>query len=156
MAKLKPKNTIVDAVDHLDRLNSNYPELATPATKKAVDDMRRLFANPPEFATPKAGRAMPEDAEAALRALARQLLAELSLEDAIDALRNRGHRIEDARHLVDLVGNRDYIASLRREAREFQANALSLEQIASLWNDLNRPALGDEHWSARSISLLLS
>ncbi len=152
MARLKPKNAIVNAVDQLDRLNQSYPDLATPATIKVVGDMRRLFANPPELTPPTQSR----DDHETLRALARSLLSERSLEDALDALRSRGHALAGIEQLIELVGNRDYLASLRREAREFQDNALSLEQIARLWNDLRRPALGDDHWTPRAVSLLLS
>ncbi len=153
MAKLKPKQPLVDAVDHLDRLNREYPHLACDVTTQAVVDMRKLFDNPPEL-TPRDEKATKTSPE--IQALARKLLSEMPLEDAMAALLRQGHRIETPEQMIDTVGNRDYIAALRREAREFQDNALSLEQISSLWNDLKRPALGDDHWTARSISLLLS
>ncbi len=153
MAKLKPKQTIVDVVDHLDRLNRAYPHLACDVTTQAVVDMRKLFESPPELA-PRAAK--PAEASPDIQALARKLLNELPLEDAMAALRRQGRPIESPEQMIDIVGNRDYIAALRREAREFQDNALSLDQISSLWNDLRRPALGDDHWTARSISLLLS
>ncbi|MCB1760705.1 MAG: hypothetical protein KDI68_13095 [Gammaproteobacteria bacterium] len=143
----------IDAcASQLERLNNQFPHLATTSTLQGVESWRgrRVVKPTPVEEPPQKSASEPLD----IRALAIGLVADHSLEDALDMLLEQ-HDIDlSMRELVHLIGRKSYSATLKRDLRELLKNAISYEQIANLWNDLERPALGNDTWNSRSISLL--
>ena len=148
---------LIDAVDQcaerLHELNERYPLLASPASLSGVLSWRRRrVQHRLRRQVPPADLSDGPDA----RALALDLLQHNGLEDVLDTLLDR-HGIDlSLPKLIHLVGKEAYIGALKREAAQLLANAISYEQIANLWNDLDRPALGGPSWSPRSVSVLAS
>jgi hypothetical protein len=140
----------VDAcADRLEYLNNTFPKLATPTTKDGVEYWRqRRIQTAEQDSADKAKTGID------LRSVAFDLLQQHSLEDVLDLLLEK-HRVElSLPELVQLIGEQDYLVVLRREFNELLTNAISFEQIATLWNDLDRPALGGPVWTSESISTL--
>jgi hypothetical protein len=140
----------IDAcASQLEHLNNQFPHLATTSTLQGVESWRgRRMVNqidPPPKPAPE-----PLD----IRTIAIGLVTAHSLEDALDLLLEK-HDIDlSLPEFVHLIGRKSYTAALRRDLQELLKNAISYEQIANLWNDLERPALGNDIWNSRSISLL--
>lgn len=143
----------VGSVDRLDELNEKFPELATSSTQTAVEDARRLLGTIEMAAQkPKVGKLSKEEI---LAAAARELLQTCGLDDTIEILQSEHRTTLTPKQLVQLVGKHTYIATLRKEARDYQANSISFDQIAQLWNDFGRPPLGDAAWTGRTVSTLI-
>ncbi len=141
--------------ERLEQLNTDYPELATTASLEGVRQWRswRSYNRPdcPDSAVEPAEKAADES-----RNLALSLLARNGLEDTLDILLAE-HRIDlSMPQLIDLIGKEHYLKALRHDAQMMLENAISYEQIASLWNDLDRPALGGPRWNGRSVSMLIN
>lgn len=137
--------------ERLDQLNKQYAHLATESTHESVESWKRvrehiLLEN-----------AQARAAVATVKVQATELLEKAghSLEEVIDILKVEQGVSVDIPGLVKAVGKAAYITALRREAVELQANSISFSQVARLWNDLNRPALGGESWTARTVSILV-
>jgi len=156
-----------EGANHLDRLNQAYPNLASDFTRDAVEKFRRApitlqqthekeghdtITGKQDF-TGK--RPSPHHSDQKLIETAQELLAIHSFEDVLEILQTEHGVTLNLAQLVNLVGNNTYIVALRREANEFQSNAISLPQIAQLWSDLERPPIGDSGWTATSVSLIL-
>lgn len=140
--------TVNVAVDAIHRFNENFPELASDATRSVVPLVRQRLKDI-ELRMPR------KDGNADLAAVAAELLQSLPPEDVLDCLRDR-HGVEmGLAQLIQLVGDRSYRAALVREARELEANLISPDQTARLWNDAARPAPGGGLWSARKIAELM-
>jgi len=148
---------LVNAVDacaeRLHLLNEQYPELASSASIGGVMHWRKRRIQhrlrKPEPAAEVSGG--PD-----IKAVALGLLKRNGLEDVLDILLEK-HSIDlSLPKLIHLIGKEAYIASLKREAGQLLQNAISYEQIANLWNDLDRPALGSASWNSRTISVLAS
>lgn len=162
MEKLLALFDAVDAcAERLEDLHSKFPDLATHENLESVANWRQRkqqmklqmgIAGKPKGKVEMA-QGKPELAE--VKALAASLLDENGLEECLDILLAE-HRVDlTMPELIRLVGKRGYIEALRRDARMLLANAISYDQIASLWNDLERPAFSGPKWEARTVSQLL-
>ncbi|MCW8906973.1 MAG: hypothetical protein OQL28_06970 [Sedimenticola sp.] len=155
MDKMRKLFESVDAcADRLEELNSQFTDLASDSTRQSVESWRNLkesvlFDHTEASKTPAEG---PD-----IKAIAIDLLENQGhgLEDVIDLLMS-DHSVEiDIKGLAQLIGKEAYIAALRRDAADLLSNSISYNQIASLWNDLDRPAFGGENWTGRSVSILV-
>ncbi len=158
---------LTEGADLLDRLNKQFPNLASDFTIEAVVEFRRRpleleqHHSKPDRIRIKTTLNDPEPEEDTpvdkdrLATAARELLAIHGFEETLDILAREHGAMLTMVQLTDLAGKDSYIAALRREAHEFQANAISVEQIAQLWKDFGRPPLGDAAWTARGVSQLM-
>ncbi|MCB1829695.1 MAG: hypothetical protein H6964_14565 [Chromatiaceae bacterium] len=139
--------------DRLDVLNGLFPELATPNTLAGVIQWRqRRLAMADQNFLDNAKR--EPQAGIDVRSVAVNLLRQNSLEDVLDLLAEQHSVALSLHELVQIIGKKEYLVVLRREFNELLKNAISFEQIATLWNDLERPAFGGPNWNSRSISML--
>ena len=156
-----------EGANQLDRLNQTYPNLASDFTRDTVEEFRRIpitlqqtyekethntSSSAQEFAKETANS---NQGDQKLIETAQELLAIHSFDDVLEIIQTEHGVTLNLTQLVNLVGNNIYIVALRREAHEFQANAISLPQIAQLWSDLERPPIGDTGWTATSVSMIL-
>ena len=139
--------------DRLEYLNNLFPDLATPTTTEGVIHWRQYRSRLPNLDI--AGE-LPRETQHAidLRSIAIGLLQQHSLEDVLEMLKEEQAVELTLPELVQLIGRKDYLTVLKREFRELLKNAISFEQIAALWNDLERPAFGGATWNSRSVSML--
>ncbi len=98
------------------------------------------------------GHKLPDDDFAAA---ARQLLGAMSVEEALQMLRNDYDSEVDIAGLVALAGDDLYLGALRREALEFKANMIAPGQIAELWNDSQYPPPSGNLWTEEEVKQLL-
>ena len=161
----KLKQIAQEAIDHLDLLNQQYPGLASDNSKEAVEKWRRkpvsveavevktgIGSGSTELSSDDVSNT--NDSETQLKEVATELLKEHEIEDVIDILASDHDTAMNAHQLVELVGQSAYVTALKREAEVFESNSITYDQAASLWNSLGRPALGDEQWSGRTVSIL--
>ena len=155
MDKMRKLFESVDAcAERLDQLNNRFAHLATESTHESVETWRRvkdriLFDYGDEKKVHESG---PD-----IKAIAIELLEKQghSLEDVLDTLK-ADHGVEiNIAGLAQVIGRTVYISALRKDAADLLNNAISFSQIASLWNDLDRPAFGGENWTARNVSILV-
>ncbi len=154
-----------EGADLLERLNEAYPNLADSFTQESVIEFRstHITRQSSQEQTMGGGTSKPAFEEPAnagqgdqkLISTARELLAIHSFEDVLDILQTEHGITVDLAQLVNLVGSSAYSTALRREAHEFQSNAISLPQIVQLWKDFGRPPIGDAEWTASSVSRIL-
>jgi len=156
-----------EGADQLDKLNQTHPNLASDDTRDAVEEFRRLpiilqqtHSNEThQISTNKQDFTEEKDddnkGDQKLIETAQELLAIHSFDDVLDILQTEHGVTLNLAQLVNLVGNNIYLVALRREAKEFQSNAISTPQIAQLWSDLERPPIGDSSWTATSVSMVL-
>lgn len=139
------------AVRHLKYLNERYPELATRLTLDAVKLVFKRLKDI-EVIMPKPPEKTPEIEE-----VAKALLHEYSLEDALELLKRQHGTEADYVGLIHLVGFDAYCEALKKEIHEFQQNFLSFEQIAELWTESKRPVPGGGLlWNAKAVQRLLN
>ena len=162
----KLKEIAQEAIDFLDDLNRQYPNLASGDSKEAVEKWRRHTfpdgtTDAKDSARNRGVELNPDSAESQnsasdelIKEAACDLLKEHDLEDVLDILASEHNVVMDAHQLVGLVGQKAYVETLQREARVFKSNSITYDQAASLWNSLNRPALGDEKWTGRAVSMI--
>lgn len=155
MDKMRKLFESVDAcADRLEELNNQFADLASDSTRKSVESWRNL-KEAVYFDYTESSKAPAEGPD--IKAIAVDLLENQGhgLEDVIDLLMS-DHKVEiDIRGLAQLIGKQVYIAALRRDAADLLDNSISFNQIASLWNDLDRPAFGGENWTGRNVSILV-
>jgi hypothetical protein len=156
-----------EGANQLERLNITYPNLASDFMRDAVEEFRRKPITLQQNFTKEAHvRINTEVApietasnnnqdERKLIETAKELLAIHSFDDVLDILEKEHGETLNLVQLASLVGNNAYMAALRREAKEFRSNAISIPQIAQLWTDFGRPAIGDTGWTTASVTLLL-
>jgi len=155
-----------EGADLLDRLNETYPDLADDFTQNSVIKFRRktihLHNNQDQAAEVNTHKqafteepASTNPANQKLIETAQELLAIHSFDDVLDILQTEHDTTLDLPQLANLIGSGAYITALRREAHEFQSNAISLPQIVQLWKDFGRPPVGDTEWTASSVSMIL-
>ena len=146
--------------ERLESLNRTYPELASPASHSAVEQWHQtkvsLGLNPGTSGEPESRETISGDSLSEARKLAIALLEGNGLEEVQDVLQTELALTLSMPMLVRLIGNTAYRDALKQDGGLMQQNAISYEQIANLWNDLERPAFGATEWNARSISVLLS
>jgi len=155
-----------EGADLLDRLNKAHPDLADDFTHEAVEEFRRTHVFLQENREPNIHISTVKQAAAEESAninqqdqklieTTQELLAIHGFDDVLDILQTEHGITLNLIQLVNLVGNSAYITALRREALEFQSNAISLPQIAQLWADFGRPPIGDTAWTASTVSRIL-
>ena len=156
-----------EGANQLDRLNQTYPNLASDYTRDAVEEFRRIpitlhqTYNNETYKISSSKQDVTEetadnnDGDQKLVEAAQELLAIHSFDDVLDILQTEHGVTLNLAQLVNLVGNNIYLVALRREAKEFQSNAISTPQIAQLWSDLERPPIGDSSWTATSVSMII-
>ncbi|MEJ1353970.1 MAG: hypothetical protein RPU52_06360 [Candidatus Sedimenticola sp. (ex Thyasira tokunagai)] len=152
-------NKLFEALDagatRLEELLQEYPYLSTAAIRESISDWHKHKIQIRLHQMGEGGNTDVHEAQN-IRELAIELLGKNGLEDTLDILLSR-HNVEMTMpKLVHMIGRDVYIAELRQDAQALVANAISYEQIASLWNDLDRPALGGHpRWSGRNVSILV-
>lgn len=137
----------------LDELNLRHPNLASSISKEGVEQWRqrqvRILEQRKKEPDPRDQPAAPD-----VKRLAVGLLEEHSLEDVLGLLLSK-HKIElTMPQLVEVIGHENYAPALRKDLGVLMENAVSYEQVAKLWRDLGRPALGGPEWNAQSVSAL--
>ncbi|MCB1752225.1 MAG: hypothetical protein KDI74_10940 [Gammaproteobacteria bacterium] len=139
--------------DRLEYLNQCFPGLASPTTLEGVVQWRqRRSQNPIQDSDENSQKTKQPDIDIA--AVAVGLLQQHSLEDVLELLLEN-HGVElSLPELIQLIGKQEYLGALKRDVSELLKNAVSFEQIATLWNDIDRPAFGGPVWTSRSISML--
>jgi len=170
MAKKDTTNFIAaleEGANQLDRLNQTYPNLASDDTRDAVEEFRRMpiimqqTHSNETYETTSSEQDFTEEktdnggGDQKLIETAQELLAIHSFDDVLDILQTEHGVTLNLAQLVNLVGNNIYLVALRREAKEFQSNAISTPQIAQLWSDLGRPPIGDTSWTASSVEMII-
>jgi hypothetical protein len=138
----------------LDELNARYPNLASSVSKEGVEQWRqrqiRILDQTKEKPDSQDQPAAPDT-----KRLAVGLLADHGLEEVVGILLSQ-HQIEITMlELVDVIGHENYAPALRKDLGLLMENAVSYEQVAKLWRDLGRPALGGPEWNAQSVSALI-
>jgi hypothetical protein len=171
----KPNHVIKNAVDHLDRLNREYPHLCSDFTEKTVDKLRAMFENIEQGPIIKTPSELPEvieqdspnndidftqttasnEAAELSPEIIESVFKKMSIDDALSKLKSDYPHINSIEDLLATAKAGFYIRALRREALEFQTNQISISQIAELWTDMGRPVLGSDRWTERSVSMVL-
>lgn len=145
--------------ERLDSLNRSYPDLASPISRGAVERWHQtkvilgLNLGPSEDSESQEENS--DDSLHEARKLAIELLESNGLEEVQNILETEHALTLSMPKLVQLVGNTAYRDALKKDAELMLHNAITYEQIANLWNDLERPAFGAPDWNARSVSVLL-
>ncbi|MCB1874548.1 MAG: hypothetical protein KDH88_01080 [Chromatiales bacterium] len=179
--KIQPSAALA-AIELLERLNADFPQLASKQSRQCVVDWKRLMTKtappPPQPQTAirpteresdtrrVATAATPLDREipvsqgtaderAELAEFALTALQSSPVEDVMSALTRRTGSDWDYLSLIELTGKEAYMQSLRKEAGELLANAISPRQIADLWGELGRPAIGGLSWGEHNVRGLL-
>ena len=144
--KLEVLNT---GADLLERLNREFPELATEFSRGVIPRVRARLKTALE--------ALPEkmDHDADLAAFVQEQLKVCSPEEVADKLQEEFGVECDLPGLIYIGGPDAYLESMKREALLYKQNAISPDQTAELWNDLDRPAPGKPHWNGKDVQELL-
>ena len=155
MEQIESLLSSVDAcAERLEELNRRFPNLAGETSRRGVEHwrQRKIKARIHQPREPEPNSDLSADQ---LKALATRLLQSNGLEDVLDILLEE-HKIDlTLPQLIHLIGKQSYLNALRKDAGELLQNAISYDQIAGLWNDLDRPALGGPTWNARRVSMLV-
>ncbi len=153
----KPSQSVIETMDacadQLERLNKTYPELATDGSHEAVQKWRQRRGEI-RLQVKEARKGHGVEIVKNLDQLCAELLQTNGLEDVSDILLEK-HGIDmPVRELIKTVGKQAYIAAMRKEVRFLRQNGVAVEQIADLWNELERPGPGSGPWTESSVSLL--
>jgi hypothetical protein len=144
--KIEILNTSADV---LQRLNETYPHLASDFTHEIVPLVReRMKDSVEDIGAP------PKVAEDIVAYLEDKIQTE-SPADLVDLLKNEKGIDISLEDLIYFVGEKKYIDSMVRQAREFNQNRISHSQICELWNEIDMPAPGKTHWSVSDIEKLI-
>jgi len=146
--------------ERLHNLNRSYPELASPISQGAVEQWQQTKAGLGLNTGPSGDfESQEENSDGSLyevRKLAIEMLESNGLEEVQDMLETEHALTLSLPKLVQLIGNTAYREALKKDGGLMLHNAITYEQIANLWNDLERPAFGAPDWNSRSVSVLLS
>ena len=144
--KIEVLNT---GADILERLNKDYPHLASDFTHDIIpitrERMKSTVGNasaPPKIA---------ENIENYLKEKIEQYYPN-DLVELVSREKNLDISMDD---LLYYVGEQNYMASMERQALEYQSNKISPQQTAELWNMEAMPAPGKAHWTEKDIRKLL-
>jgi len=153
----KTKQDIIDTIDacadQLEHLNLTYPKLASDDTHDAVHNWRKRRGEI-RLQVKEMQKGHGVEIVQNLEQVCVELLKNNSLEDVLDILLEKYGIDISVRKLIKTVGKGAYISALRKEVGFLQQNGIALEQIADLWNELDRPGPGTEPWTESSVSLL--
>ncbi len=139
--------------DQLERLNMNYPNLANEVSHEGVQSWRKRKG---EIRLVLKEQRKGEGVEmvANLSTLAADMLVSHSIEEVLDLLlKNHGVDL-DVKKLVKMVGKQPYLGALKKEAEFLHTNGISNQQIAELWNELERPGPSGDPWSTTTVTLI--
>lgn len=137
------------ALSVLENFNRNRFPLSTEVTRDTEQKVRRHLSEI-ELLLPA-----PPKKDADMTDKAKALLMQHSPEEAMDIL-SREHNMDcDIHGLIHLAGIEAYTQSLTNEATVLGQNAISPEQVATLWNEAKWPAPGKPFWDARAVRKLL-
>ncbi len=142
-----------ECADHLERLNEKYPKLSNEFSRLAVIHWRHR-KNPTLDYTSEVHR-RAAFAEEELEQLATALLQDNSIEDVQSIIRKEYGQEISVQQMVLAVGHDVYVRNLKREILFMQENSISYAQVAKLWNELERPVLGGDHWDEKLVSMLI-
>lgn len=143
--KMEAANVIADAIE---RFNTEFPHLSSTHSRDVVPLVRQRLKDIDL-------RMRDEPPQVDLGEVAIGLLESMSPEYVIDVMREKYNTAMDVAQLIQLAGEKAYVAALMREAHEYALNLISPEQTAELWNDAARPAPGGGLWSAKKVQDLL-
>jgi hypothetical protein len=145
--------TAREAISQLKRLTHDFPQLSTRHVKQAIETWNEdMFKKGEIVWLEKQRKRMERDA---MEKRAAELIEDHMTDDALDMLMKEFDKEIDFYGLMDLCGRDGYIAALRREAMELKENCISPEQTAELWNSVDKPAVGGDHWNAKAVSVLM-
>jgi hypothetical protein len=144
--KLEIANRALEVLKHF---NARRQQLSTDLTRRTEDVVRKRLAGI-EVLVPERP---PQDDTLATEA--RALLLRHAPEEVLEILR-RDHKVDcDLNGLIFLAGPETYLASLTHEAEILVRNAVSVDQIAGLWNEAKRPVPGKPFWDVAAVRALL-
>ena len=145
--------TAREAVAQMKRLTHDFPRLSTRHVKQAIETWNEEMFRKGEIVwLEKQRKRMLRNA---LEERAAELIENRHTDDVLDMLIAEFNQDIDFHGLLDLCGREKYVAALRREAIELRANSISPEQTADLWNSVDKPAIGGEHWNAQAVAVLM-
>lgn len=144
--KMETASVVADVIDHF---NVHFPHLANQLTRSTVPVVRQRLKDV-QMRVPKRNEAQD------LGPVAREMLQKMSPEDVLDELAREHKQDLNLRELIAVAGDQAYLASLRREAIEYEANAILSEQTAQIWNEMSRPAPGGGLWSRGKVKTLIN
>jgi hypothetical protein len=158
--KYKVQQALNACAERLDSLNQSFPDLASPTTEEAVSQWNRIKVSLGlNLETSRDSESQEKDSEDPgyeSRKLAIELLENNGLEEVRDILQTEHALTLNMPKLVQLIGNAAYRDALKKDAEQMLQNAITYEQIANLWNDLERPAFEAPNWNPRNVSVLMS
>jgi hypothetical protein len=139
--------------DQLEHLNRSYPKLACDASHEGVQQWRERKGEI-HLAMREIQKRQGVEMVVDTAKLAREMLVSHSLEEALDLLL-QDHGVEmDVNTLVKMVGKESYLGSLKKEVGFLHNNGISNEQIAELWNELERPGPSGAEWTKETVTLV--
>ena len=158
--KYKVQQALNACAERLDSLNQSFPDLASSITEEAVLQWNRTKVSLGlNLETSHDSESQEEDSEDPgyeSRKLAIELLENNGLEEVRDILQTEHALTLNMPKLVQLIGNAAYRDALKKDAEQMLQNAITHEQIANLWNDLERPAFEAPNWNPCNVSVLMS
>ncbi len=144
--KIEVLNT---AADNLERLNGQYPHLATEFSREILAIVRkRLKTSVSELGKPK-------ELDNSYIDMLKELIKTDAPEDCLDKVRSAYNIDLNIQDLIYHVGEVNYMEAMIREAELYRDNKILPEQTAELWNQMERPAPGKQHWTGKDVLSLL-
>lgn len=156
MSEIENKN-LIDALqecaDQLEHLNTSYPKLACEDSQEGVQQWRdrkgEIHLVMQEIQKRQGVEVVVDTGK-----LAKELLVSHSIEETLDMLL-KDHGVEmDVNTLVKMVGKQSYLGSLKKEVGFLHNNGISNDQIAELWNELERPGPSGAEWTKETVTLV--
>jgi hypothetical protein len=142
-----------EAVGQLKRLTRDFPHLSTRPVKQAIETWNDDLFRRGELIWEEHQRVLSEKSAMELRAI--ELIESHHVEDTLEIMMSEFSKEIDYYDIIEYAGKDRYIDALRREAVELQANCVSPEQTADLWNSCGKPTIGGERWNANGVSVLM-
>ncbi len=157
MSEIEKNNNLIEALeecaDQLEYLNMRYPKLACEESKEGVQEWRKRKGEI-HLVMQKIVKRQGVEMVVDTGKLARDLLVSHSIEEVLDLLL-KDHGIEmNVKTLVKMVGKESYLGSLKKETGFLHNNGISNEQIAELWNELERPGPSGAEWTEETVTLV--
>jgi hypothetical protein len=142
-----------ECADQLEHLNGIYPKLASEVSHEGVQYWRKRKGEI-HLVMQEIQKREGVEVVVNLRQVASDLLVSHSIEEVLDMMLQE-HGVElTATKLVKMVGKQAYLGALKKEGGFLHKNGISNEQIAELWNELERPGPGGEQWCKETVTLI--
>jgi hypothetical protein len=139
--------------DQLEHLNQCYPKLADEVSHDGVQQWRERKGEI-HLAMQEIQKRQGVDMVVDTGKLAQDLLVSHSIEETLDLLL-QDHGVEmNVKTLVKMVGKQSYLGALKKEVVFLHSNGISNEQIAELWNELERPGPSGAEWTKETVTLV--